>query len=137
DLPSPDRQKVVEKLLPLTKRTGDAARGKAVFKNQCGKCHTHSGEGTAIGPDLTGMAAHPKAELLVHIMDPSRSVEGNYRVYTLTTQDGQVFSGLLASESKGAVELIDSQAKKITVQRDNIEQLVASNKSLMPEGFEK
>jgi uncharacterized protein len=136
-LPSADRQKVVTELMPLTKRTGDAELGKLVFKKHCATCHTHSGEGNKIGPDLTGMAAHPKAELLVHIMDPSRSVEGNYRVYTLTTQDGIVLSGLLASESKTAVELIDSQAKKHSVQRDNIETLSASNKSLMPDGFEK
>jgi putative membrane-bound dehydrogenase-like protein len=136
-LPSADRQKVVDELMPLTKRTGDAELGKLVFKKHCATCHTHSGEGAKVGPDLTGMAAHPKSELVVHIMDPSRSVEGNFRVYTLTTQDGIVLSGLLASESKTSVELIDSQAKKHTVQRDNIEQLVASNKSLMPEGFEK
>ncbi|MFO0927255.1 MAG: PVC-type heme-binding CxxCH protein [Gemmataceae bacterium] len=137
DLPSPDRQKVVDRLLPLTQKKGDPAKGKLVFKNQCSKCHMHSGEGTAIGPDLTGMAAHPKDELLVHIMDPSRSVEGNFRVYTVQTGDGKVVTGMLASETRTSVEIIDAEAKKITLQRDNIEQLTASSKSLMPEGFEK
>src|SRR5205814_18688 len=79
----------------------------------------------------------PKAELLVHIMDPSRSVEGNYRVYTVALQDGRVLSGLLASETKTSVEIIDAQAKKHLIQRDTIEELNASNKSLMPDGFEK
>ncbi len=46
------------------------------------------------------MAVHPKEELLVHILDPSRSVEGNYRAYSVATADGQVLTGLLASESK-------------------------------------
>ena len=45
--------------------------------------------------------------------------------------------GLLASESKTAVELIDAEAKKHVLQRDDIDVLSASNKSLMPEGFEK
>lgn len=137
EMPSPDRQKVVERYLGLLKKPADAARGKAVFKNQCAKCHVHSGEGTTIGPDLTGMAAHPKDELLIHIMDPSRSVEGNFRVYTVQTDDGKVVTGMLASETRTSVEIIDAEAKKITLQRDNIEQLTASNKSLMPEGFEK
>ncbi len=137
DLPSPDRQKVIEQLMPLLKQKGDATQGKVVFKNQCAKCHVHSGEGTAIGPDLTGMATHPKEELLIHIMDPSRSVEGNFRVYTVTTSDGKVFSGMLASESRTSIELIDTEAKRITLQRDDIEQLSGSSKSLMPEGFEK
>ncbi len=136
-LPNPDRQKVVEELLPLTEKTGDAVAGKAVFKKTCIKCHTHSGEGTKIGPDLTGMAVHPKKELLIHIIDPSRSVEGNFRIYTVVTDEGKVYNGLLASESKTAIELIDVEAKKHQIQRENIEELLASSKSLMPEGFEK
>ena len=75
-MPNPDRQKVLDELLPLTEDKGDAAAGKVVFKKQCAKCHTHAGEGAKIGPDLTGMAVHPKHELLVHLIDPSRSVEG-------------------------------------------------------------
>jgi putative membrane-bound dehydrogenase-like protein len=136
-LPNADRQKVLDELMPLTKQTGDAVAGKAIFKNQCAKCHTHSGEGAKIGPDLTGMAVHPKAELLVHIIDPSRSVEGNFRVYTVVTDEGRTINGLLSSESKTAVELIDTEAKKQQILRENIEEMVASPKSLMPEGFEQ
>ncbi|MDX1944603.1 MAG: ThuA domain-containing protein [Pirellulaceae bacterium] len=136
-LPNPDRQKVLDELLPLTEQTGDPAAGKLVFKNQCAKCHVHSGEGAKIGPDLTGMAVHPKKELLVHLLDPSRGVEGNFRVYTVLTADGVVLSGLLASETKTSIELIDSEAKRHIVLRDDIENLQASPKSLMPEGFEK
>lgn len=136
-LPNADRQKVVAELLPLTEKTGDPTKGKAVYKEHCAKCHIHGTEGTRIGPDLTGMAAHPKAELLVNILDPSRDLEGNYRQYVVATKAGQVLTGLLASESKTAVELIDSEAKRHIVQRDDIEELKATPKSLMPEGFEK
>jgi putative membrane-bound dehydrogenase-like protein len=136
-LPNPDRQKVLDELRPLTETKGDAALGKAVFTKNCAKCHMHSGEGNKIGPDLTGMAVHPKRELLVHLIDPNRSVEGNFRVYTVETDDGRVLSGLLASESKTTVELIDAEAKRHVLQRDEIETLTASTKSLMPEGFEK
>ena len=136
-LPNPDRQKVLAQLLPITKETGNAEAGKAVFKKQCAKCHMHGGEGTRIGPDLTGMAVHPKAELLTHIIDPSRNVEGNFRVYTVVTDDGLVLNGLLAAESKTAIELFDAEGKKRVVLREEIDELVASPKSLMPEGFEK
>ena len=37
---------------------------------------------------------------MTNIIDPSRSVEGNFRVYTLETMDGEVLTGLLASESQ-------------------------------------
>lgn len=136
-LPSADRQKVVEELLPVTKFKGDPDAGKLVFKTHCAKCHVHSGEGTRIGPDLTGMAAHPKAELLTQIMDPSRNVEGNFRIYVIETTAGQFWSGLLASESKTAIELFDAEGKKKTILREDIENITASPKSLMPDGFEK
>jgi hypothetical protein len=136
-LPSPDRARILAELMPLTEQTGDAARGKEVYKKQCGKCHVHSGEGQKIGPDLTGMAVHPKRELLAHILDPSRSVEGNYRVYTVVLNDGRVLSGMLAGESQTAVEIIDTEAKRHAIPREDIEELVGSSKSLMPEGFEK
>jgi putative heme-binding domain-containing protein len=136
-LPSADRQKVIDQFLHVTKKTGNADKGKLIFKNTCAKCHLHGGEGAQIGPDLTGMAVHPKEHLIVEILDPSRSVEGNYRVYTVATTDGRTLTGLLASETKTSVELLDSEAKKHTLLRENIEELKASNKSLMPEGFEK
>jgi putative membrane-bound dehydrogenase-like protein len=136
-LPNSDRQKVFDELLPLTNRAGNVAVGKEVFKKNCAKCHIHSGEGTRIGPDLTGMAVHPKSHLLTDIVDPSRSVEGNFRVYTLALKDGRVMSGLLASESKTALELFDAEGKKHAVQRDDIDEMISSTKSLMPDGFEK
>ena len=136
-LPNPDREKVLHEKLPLVKRTGDVALGKEVFKKQCAKCHKHSGEGENIGPDLTGMAVHPKTELLTHILDPSRSVEGNFRIYTILTDAGLVFTGMLASETRTSLELIDAEAKRHAIQRSEIDELVASRKSLMPEGFEK
>jgi putative membrane-bound dehydrogenase-like protein len=136
-LPNADRQKVIEELLEVTKAKGDATAGQAMFTKHCAACHMHSGQGNKIGPDLTGMAVHPKEELLVHIMDPSRSVEGNFRLYTVRTADGRVLNGMLASETKTSVELIDSQAKRSVLLREDIDSLTASTKSLMPEGFEK
>jgi len=136
-LPNTDRQKVIEQLLPTTEAEGDPKRGRELYKKHCAKCHVHGDMGTRIGPDLTGMAVHPKHEMLVNILDPSRSVEGNYRVYSVLTAQGKVLHGLLASESRTAIELYDTEGKKHVILRDDIERLVASRKSLMPDGFEK
>lgn len=136
-LPSPDREKVIADLAPQLQGDGDPKLGKAVFTQHCAKCHRHGAEGAKIGPDLTGMAVHPKAHLLIEIMDPNRSVEGNFRQYIITTKAGRVLTGLLASESKTAIEVIDSEAKTNVLQRDDIDELQATSKSLMPEGFEK
>ncbi len=136
-LPSPDRQKVIDALAPMVLRGGEPDRGREVFRQQCAKCHTHGGEGGKVGPDLTGMAVHPAEELLVHILDPSRSVEGNFLQYSVATTDGRLLNGLLSSESKNAVELVDAEGKAQTILRGDIEEIIASKKSLMPEGFEK
>ena len=136
-LPSPDREKVLANLMHVTKSSGNVERGKAIYVKNCGNCHMHRGEGKKVGPDLTGMAVHPKAELLTHILDPSRSVEGNYRSYSILTLDGIVVNGMLASETQTAVEIFDAQGKKQVVLREDIERLMASSKSVMPEGFEK
>ena len=105
--------------LEIAEMKGDATAGRLLFKKHCAKCHVHSGEGTRIGPDLTGMAVHPKKELLVTILDPSRNVEGNYRVYTVAMSNGKVFNGLLASESRTTVELFDAEGKKHTMRAIN------------------
>jgi putative heme-binding domain-containing protein len=136
-LPDADRQKVIDEILPIVLAGGDVASGKAVFKEQCSKCHRHSGDGGQVGPDLTGMAVHPPKELLIHILDPNRSVEGNFRAYTVITKDGKVVTGLLASESRTAIEIVDAEAKRFAIQRDEIDEFLPSSNSLMPVGFEK
>ena len=136
-LPDADRDKVLTSLLPLCEESGDAKSGKSMFVKHCAKCHMHGTEGKAIGPNLTGMAVHPKRELLTHIIDPSRSVEGNFRIYTVVKTDGIVLNGMMSGESRTAITLIDTEGKENQIAREDIEELVRSRKSVMPEGFEK
>ncbi len=136
-LPDANRQKVIDEHHAILAKTGDVANGKKMFTTHCAKCHKHGAEGLVIGPDLTGFAVHPKEEILIAVLDPSRSVEGNYKSYTAKTIDGKVVTGLLAAESRTTVELLDAENKRHTITRDNIDELTESTKSLMPEGFEK
>jgi putative membrane-bound dehydrogenase-like protein len=136
-LPSPDRQKVLDEYSPLVEKTGDAHKGFEVFKNICAKCHRHGDTGETIAPNLTGFNVHPKSKILQKMLDPNRSVEGNYRQYTVTTKAGRVVNGLLASETKTAIEVVDAEAKRHVILREDIEEMIASNRTIMPEGFEK
>ena len=136
-LPDPNRQKVIEGLAAVLKKPGDAEAGKKLFAKHCGKCHKHGGEGQQIGPDLTGFAVHPKEEILIAVLDPNRSVEGNYRTYTASLLDGRVITGLLSSETRTTVELLDAENKRHALNRDDLESFKESQLSLMPEGFEK
>jgi putative heme-binding domain-containing protein len=128
---------VLEALLPLAKRHGDPGKGKQVFEKNCAKCHRFGAVGQTVGPDLTGIAVRDRADILTDILDPNRSVEGNYRQYTVETKNGLFLTGLLTAETRTVVELLDSDAQKHVIQRDDIESLISSPLSLMPEGFEK
>ena len=135
-IPNSDRQKVLDSMISITEEAGNVGNGKAMYEKHCAACHKHGDLGVNIGPNLTGMAVHPKHELLMNILDPSRSVEGNFRTYSVRTTDGVVLTGMLAGESKTSIELINAQGKKEVVLREDIDELIASKKSLMPEGFE-
>lgn len=136
-LPSADRQKVIEELKHILAKTGDPANGKKMFVAHCAKCHKHGAEGTAIGPDLTGFGVHPKEEILIHVIDPSRSVEGNFKLYRVTTSDDRTILGILGATTGTTVEIIDADAKRHPLQKADIVTLKETDKSLMPEGFEK
>ena len=134
---SSSRTDVLNRLLPLAERDGDPSRGQQVFEKNCAKCHRFGEIGNAVGPDLSGLAARSKHEILADILDPNRSVEGNFTQYLVLTTDGRVLTGLLAAESQAAVELIDNEGQRHVVLREEIEAIRNSGKSLMPEGFEE
>ena len=136
-LPNPDRQKVIEELKSVLAKTGSVENGKKVFVAQCAKCHKHGSEGTAIGPDLSGFGVHPKEEMMVAILDPSRSVEGNFKLYRVTTADERTLLGILGAQTATTTEIIDAEAKRHTLAKADIVTIKETDKSLMPEGFEK
>jgi uncharacterized protein len=133
---SVDREEIVKKLLPLAKEQGDPVRGKEVFTATCAVCHTFDGQGGKVGPELTGIAARDRSDILVDILDPNRSVEANYRLWNVTTQDGETFSGRLDAETRTSVEILDTTGQKHAIQRKDIVSLDSSQISIMPTGFE-
>ena len=133
---SADREAVIKKLLPLAKERGDAMKGKEVFATQCATCHAIGGQGGKIGPDLTGIGARDRAEVLTEILDPNRSVEANYRMWSVTTKEGDTFSGRMEAETQTTVEILDTTGQKHVVQRKDIESLEGSALSIMPNGLE-
>jgi len=133
---SADREEIVKKLLPLAKEKGDVARGKEVFNANCAVCHVFNAQGGKVGPDLTGIAARERADILMEILDPNRSVEANYRLWNVTTKDGETFSGRLEAETQTTLEILDTTAQKHVVQRKEVVNLEGSQLSIMPIGFE-
>ncbi|HTH47552.1 MAG TPA: c-type cytochrome, partial [Candidatus Limnocylindria bacterium] len=133
---SADRAEVVKKLLPAAQLAGDIAKGREAFTKNCAVCHKFNGAGANIGPELTGVGARPKADILIDILDPNRSVEANYRLWNLSTKAGDTYAGRLDAETQTSVELTDLTGQKHVVPRKEIASLESSNQSIMPTGFE-
>ena len=131
-----DRAEIVRRLLPLAKENGNPIRGQEVFTANCAVCHTFNGQGGKVGPDLSGLGARDRSEILIDILDPNRSVEANYRLWNATTKDGETFSGRLETETRTTVEILDTAGQKHVLQRKEIATLDGTMLSIMPNGFE-
>ncbi|MDE2681822.1 MAG: c-type cytochrome, partial [Verrucomicrobiota bacterium] len=132
-----DRMKAYEAAQSVLKMKADAANGAKMFTRACALCHTHGGQGHAVGPDLTGLRNQPAATLLMHIIVPNHEVQGGYTLYEVDTKDNQTFAGLLAADTPDQITLKLPLGLTQTLPRKNIKTLRASPKSLMPDQLEK
>jgi putative heme-binding domain-containing protein len=114
---------------------GDRERGQRVFQRVCATCHQLQGIGHSVGPSLANLSNRSADALLTAILDPNRAVEAAYLSYAMATTQGLRHSGIIANESSAAVTLLAPDAVRQTVLRNEIEEFVATGKSLMPEGL--
>ncbi|MGH7226131.1 MAG: c-type cytochrome, partial [Gemmataceae bacterium] len=134
---APERRKIVAAYRAALDRKAEAAHGKAVFKKNCVVCHRLENEGFEVGPDLLSALRNKSGEQLLNdILDPSREVDPRYLNYQITTKKGQVFSGLIAADTASSVTLRRGEKAEDTILRQQIEEIQATGKSLMPEGLE-
>ena len=101
---------------------------------QCKNCHRIGGKGTEVGPDLDQVGKkYDRAAILDNILFPSKQIEQKYLTYVVETKKGQVFQGILVSKDAKKVVLKDATAKLLEIPADDVDTLVAQQKSLMPE----
>lgn len=134
---SANRQAVLKRYLPVLEEAPDAGRGFLVFKRTCAACHRIAGEGHVVGPSISDVRNRTKESLLYDILDPNRAVEPRYASYTIITVDGKVVTGLFQAENESGLTLLQAAGKRVTVPREDIDEIESSNRSLMPEGVEK
>lgn len=132
-----DRLEVLTAYRPTLEKTGDANRGKEVFKKNCAACHKLQGVGHELGPNLAAMKNRGAEAILVNVLDPNREVNPQYLNYLLLTADGRSLSGVLSAETATSVTLRKQENVSETVLRVDIENLKSTGQSLMPVGLEK
>ena len=131
-----DRGKVVASYQDVVNLTGDVARGKKLFEENCAKCHEARRPGGRIGPDLSGINNKTKEELITSILNPSYAIDPRFVNYIVTTKDGHMYDGIIAGETPSIITLRGSEEDS-TVLRKNIDSIRASAISLMPDELEK
>ncbi|MBX9788502.1 MAG: HEAT repeat domain-containing protein [Pirellulales bacterium] len=116
---------------------GDATRGAAVFdKAQCIKCHRFGARGEGVGPDLSGVSRRfQKKEVLESVIHPSQVISDQYSSKTVVTTGGLTYTGIVAPSGENAIVVLQASAEKVVIAKDEIEEIVPSNKSAMPEGL--
>lgn len=135
-----DRQKIVAEFaakLNDSSIPSDPTRGSEVFKKRCATCHKLKDIGTSVGSDLMSLTDKSTAALLTAILDPNKAVEAKFLAYTASNKQGQVFSGLIATETGNSITLMAADGKQHTLLRADLDEFVGSAKSFMPEGLEK
>jgi putative membrane-bound dehydrogenase-like protein len=137
DLQPVDRKKVFESYRPILELPADGTRGKPVFLKHCGICHQLENQGTAVGPDLYSLRNQAKESLLMHILMPNQTVDPAYTNYVVRTTDGDILTGVIASESPTSVTLRRGQGVEDTILRANITEMYSSNVSIMPQELEQ
>lgn len=122
----------------LNRGAGNVANGKLLFTKHCATCHAMFGEGGKIGPDLTTADRKNREYLLTHIVDPSLYVRPEFISFNVTTLDGRKLTGLVsaAESNEGSVTLvnvIDNKPIKNQIAKKDIDEMLPSAISLMPE----
>ncbi|WP_437200936.1 PVC-type heme-binding CxxCH protein [Planctomicrobium sp. SH664] len=134
---STDRAKVVRDYQIALELTGNPERGKLIYQQKCSICHKLGDTGHQVGPDMTSVQNKPPADLLASILNPNLEMQSSYTTYTVTTHDGQIYTGMIAAETDSSLTLRRAEAKEDTVLRSQIDELIANGQSLMPEGLER
>lgn len=131
----------LQQLQEIVEKGGDVTRGKAVFaKANCIKCHQFLKEGEGIGPDLTtARRRFQKKEILESVLFPSQVMSDQYRTVTITTTEGLVYNGMPIPNpgNDKQIVLLLSDATKVVIPKDKIEEQTPAKVSVMPEGLFK
>ncbi|WP_299469413.1 PVC-type heme-binding CxxCH protein [uncultured Gimesia sp.] len=131
------RSDIVKEYQAALKLKGDSENGKLVFKKACAACHQLENVGVQLGADLKAIKDRGTEAVLLNILDPNREVKPQYVTYLLVTTQGRTITGLIKEENANSITIARADGTSDTVLRIDIDELISSRLSFMPEGLEK
>jgi len=121
----------------LTDRDFDKGRN-FYHATACATCHVFSGEGGAIGPDLTSVAnTYSVRDMLHKLIDPNVGVSDQYAGSIVTKKDGSTVAGMVIETDPDKLIIYgpNPNVEAIEVPRDEVESVRPSPTSPMPPGL--
>jgi cytochrome c oxidase cbb3-type subunit 3 len=117
---------------------GDPNRGKEIFfgKGDCSACHTISGQGGFLGPDLTEHGATSSADAIRdEIVRAPRVPSIGYRTAVLTTESGERLGGLVRNEDNFSIQLQTKDGSFHFLKKTDLRSFDRQDGSLMPADY--
>ncbi len=119
----------------------DAEAGRRIFHHAkvglCANCHRHDGRGNVVGPDLSAASTEgDRDRLLKSLLEPSRDVDPQYYPWSLVTDDGRSFTGIMLRDGGGGNEFFrDNQGREQEFLTTEIVARKPLTTSMMPDGL--
>lgn len=110
--------------------------GAATFQKLCATCHVQTEEAERIGPKLEGSGAKGLKYIVENIIDPNAVIGKDFLAQQILTIDGLVITGVVMKETDSALTIRTATSTQ-TVAKEDIEEMVVSTNSFMPEGLLK
>jgi cytochrome c oxidase cbb3-type subunit III len=122
----------------VEKLPGDPAHGKTLFYGTAGcfHCHTLSGEGGFMGPDLSSYGANSSASGIRNaIVKRDRIPSAGYRSGAVTTTQGERLEGMIRNEDNFSIQLLTKDGAFHFFQKADLEKVEHLDHSLMPSNY--
>ena len=101
----------------------------------CGKCHQLFQDGGDVGPNLTAFKRDDLNHMLVNVVNPSIAIREGYENYVVFTEDGRTINGFISDQDSQVVVIKSVDAQSTIVPRQEIDEMMAIKRSVMPEGI--
>jgi putative heme-binding domain-containing protein len=118
-----------------TVKTGDVARGRALFegKGGCAACHRVGRAGARTGPNLSDIGSLRSAGSIQRsLVDPSSQMMPINRPVRVVTRSGTVISGRRLNEDTYTLQLIDERERLHSLVKTDLREYTISRTSPMP-----
>jgi putative heme-binding domain-containing protein len=119
----------------LARGSGNPYQGEATFTQRCANCHKLFFKGASVGPDLTTYQRDNLGTMLISIVNPSAEVREGFQTLVVETTDGRILTGFPVDRDQQVTVLRTLDGQDVTLRREEIENLLPTGRSLMPEGL--